>query len=43
MERHDLIMIHQIPEAAMALDQRRTGRVPRSVTVVLPEESPVVR
>jgi uncharacterized protein YbcI len=42
MDKPDLTMAQQVAEAAAAFEQRRTGHVPRSVSVVLGEETLVI-
>jgi uncharacterized protein YbcI len=42
MNRSDSTMAQQVAQAAMAFEQRRTGHMPRSVTVVLSESTLVI-
>src|SRR5947209_13155753 len=42
MEKCNSIMAQQIAEAAIAFEQRRTGHVPKSVTVVLSDGTLVI-
>ena len=42
MEKPNLTMAQQVAEAAAAFEQRRTGHVPKSVTVVLGDETLVI-
>jgi uncharacterized protein YbcI len=42
MERTDSTMARQIAEAALAFEKERTGQAPRSVTVVLGENTLVI-
>src|SRR5262245_34504368 len=42
MDQSTLTTAHQIAQAAFAFEQRRTGHVPKSVTVVLSEDTLVV-
>jgi uncharacterized protein YbcI len=42
MEKLDLSVAHQIAQAASAFEQRRTGRTPRSVAVILSENTLVI-
>ena len=42
MDKPDLSMAQQIAQAASAFEQQRTGHLPKSVTVVLSEETLVI-
>jgi uncharacterized protein YbcI len=42
MNKFDPTMAHQIAEAATAFERQRTGRVPKSVTVVLNDNTLVI-
>ena len=42
MQKLDSSVAHQIAQAASALEQRRTGRTPRSVAVILSENTLVI-
>ena len=42
MDKYDSIMAQQIAEAASAFEERRTGHVPKSVTVVLSDNTLVI-
>jgi uncharacterized protein YbcI len=42
MNQSNVTMAQQVAQAASAFEQRRTGHVPRSVTVVLSEDTLVI-
>ena len=42
MGKLDLSVAHQIAQVASAFEQRRTGRTPRSVAVILSENTLVI-
>lgn len=42
MQKLDASVAHQIAQAASAFEQRRTGRVPKSVAVILSESTLVI-
>jgi uncharacterized protein YbcI len=42
MEKFDSGVAHQIAQAAIAFEQRRTGHIPRSVAVILSENTLVI-